>query len=284
MVKDIILKQYEQFGKSIVLLGHSKGGTDAAAACAMYWDELKDKLRGLVMLQAPYGGTPLAADLLRGGQFGALNAVFLGKLATMTNPEVIMRELMWGMTWTSLFSWSTWYHLPVSLSCTIQLLFLAPEGTSLFQIADSHIQGRKYQATMANPEVIIRELMGSKIWSSLFNRGTCIICLYWLSCTIQLLFPASEEHFLFQIVNRVIKKHILGWKILGNNDEFWGYQRALMWGNTSLVEVLVSSVYSSLCCTIQLLIPRSRRTKFCFRSKIKLLTSTFKVENIRQLI
>lgn len=120
MVKDIILKQYEQFGKSIVLLGHSKGGTDAAAACAMYWDELKDKLRGLVMLQAPYGGTPLAADLLRGGQFGALNALFLGKLATMTNPEVIMREIMWGITWTSLFSCSTCiiclFHYPVQFN------------------------------------------------------------------------------------------------------------------------------------------------------------------------
>jgi len=80
--------QYTKFGKTVVLLGHSKGGTDAAAACAMYWSELKEKVRGLIMLQAPYGGTPLAADLLGGGQFGALNSVFLGKLASFSNPDV----------------------------------------------------------------------------------------------------------------------------------------------------------------------------------------------------
>lgn len=118
MVKDIILKQYEQFGKSIVLLGHSKGGTDAAAACAMYWDELKDKLRGLVMLQAPYGGTPLAADLLRGGQFGALNALFLGKLATMTNPEVIMRAHVRNHM-IFIVQLKYLHHLSVLLPCTI---------------------------------------------------------------------------------------------------------------------------------------------------------------------
>ena len=87
-MKDIIVAQYEQFGKKVVLLGHSKGGTDAAAACAMYWTELKDKVRGLIMLQSPYGGTPLAADLLKEGQFGALNSIFLGKLASFSNPDV----------------------------------------------------------------------------------------------------------------------------------------------------------------------------------------------------
>lgn len=87
-VKDIIVAQYEHFGKKVVLLGHSKGGTDAAAACAMYWTGLKDKVRGLIMLQSPYGGTPLAADLLKEGQFGALNSIFLGKLASFSNPDV----------------------------------------------------------------------------------------------------------------------------------------------------------------------------------------------------
>lgn len=87
VIRDIVLSQYEQFGKKVVLLGHSKGGTDAAAACAMYWPELKDKVRGLLMLQAPYGGTPLAADLLSEGQFGVLNSLLLGKLASFSNPN-----------------------------------------------------------------------------------------------------------------------------------------------------------------------------------------------------
>jgi len=34
----------------------------------MFWDELKDKVVGLALLQSPYGGSPLAADILRKGQ------------------------------------------------------------------------------------------------------------------------------------------------------------------------------------------------------------------------
>jgi pimeloyl-ACP methyl ester carboxylesterase len=87
-VADIVVRQYKEYGKQVVLLGHSKGGTDAAATCAMFWGELKGKVRGLILLQAVYGGTPLAAELLSNGQFGAVNALFLGKLASFSNPEV----------------------------------------------------------------------------------------------------------------------------------------------------------------------------------------------------
>lgn len=51
-----------------MLLGHSKGGVDAAAALSIYWTDLKDKVAGLALLQSPYGGTPLASDILREGQ------------------------------------------------------------------------------------------------------------------------------------------------------------------------------------------------------------------------
>ncbi|KAH9300515.1 hypothetical protein KI387_012098, partial [Taxus chinensis] len=69
------LKQYieELFwgsGKCVMLLGHSKGGVDAAAALAMYWPELKDKVAGLALVQSPYGGSPIASDILREGQIG----------------------------------------------------------------------------------------------------------------------------------------------------------------------------------------------------------------------
>lgn len=53
-----------------MLLGHSKGGVDAAAALSMYWDELKDKVAGLALAQSPYGGSPIASDILREGQLG----------------------------------------------------------------------------------------------------------------------------------------------------------------------------------------------------------------------
>lgn len=51
-----------------MLLGHSKSGVDAAAALSIYWCDLKDKVAGLALVQSPYGGTPLASDILREGQ------------------------------------------------------------------------------------------------------------------------------------------------------------------------------------------------------------------------
>lgn len=66
-------------GKQVVLIGHSKGGLDSAAALAMY-PELKDKVRALVTIQSPYGGSPMAQDLLdnplvRYGVGGAVEAI-----------------------------------------------------------------------------------------------------------------------------------------------------------------------------------------------------------------
>ncbi|KAF3656386.1 putative sugar transport protein 14-like [Capsicum annuum] len=67
------LKQYIEelhwgSGKHVMLLGHSKGGVDAAAALSKYCHDLKDKVAGLAFLQSPYGGTPVASDILRDGQ------------------------------------------------------------------------------------------------------------------------------------------------------------------------------------------------------------------------
>lgn len=55
-------------GNSLMLLGHSKSEVDAAAALSMYWSDLKDKVAGLALVQSPYGGTPIASDILREGQ------------------------------------------------------------------------------------------------------------------------------------------------------------------------------------------------------------------------
>ena len=54
----------------MLLLGHSKGGVDSAAALSLYWPQLKDKVAGLVLAQSPYGGSPVASDILREGQLG----------------------------------------------------------------------------------------------------------------------------------------------------------------------------------------------------------------------
>ncbi|XP_008242524.1 PREDICTED: uncharacterized protein LOC103340846 isoform X1 [Prunus mume] len=67
-LKQYIEELYWGSGKQVMLLGHSKGGVDAAAALSIYWCDLKDKVAGLALVQSPYGGTPLASDILREGQ------------------------------------------------------------------------------------------------------------------------------------------------------------------------------------------------------------------------
>lgn len=67
-LKQYIEELYWGSGKKVLLLGHSKGGVDAAAALSLYWPELKDKVAGLALVQSPYGGTPIASDILREGQ------------------------------------------------------------------------------------------------------------------------------------------------------------------------------------------------------------------------
>ncbi|MCL7024693.1 hypothetical protein MKW94_024501 [Papaver nudicaule] len=67
-LKQYIEELYWGSGKRVMLLGHSKGGVDAAAALSIYWSELKGKVAGLALVQSPYGGTPIASDILREGQ------------------------------------------------------------------------------------------------------------------------------------------------------------------------------------------------------------------------
>ncbi|XP_051144624.1 uncharacterized protein LOC127260747 isoform X2 [Andrographis paniculata] len=69
-IKEYIEEIYWGSKKRVLLLGHSKGGIDSAAALSMYWDDLKDKVAGLALAQSPYGGSPIASDILREGQLG----------------------------------------------------------------------------------------------------------------------------------------------------------------------------------------------------------------------
>ncbi|MFY2559181.1 lipase [Corallococcus terminator] len=52
----------EHFGRSVVLVGHSKGGVECTALLALY-PELRRVVRAVVTLQAPYGGSSIAHDL-----------------------------------------------------------------------------------------------------------------------------------------------------------------------------------------------------------------------------
>lgn len=69
-IKDYVEEIYWGSGKRVLILGHSKGGVDAAAAVSLYWSDLREKVAGLVLAQSPYGGSPLASDILREGQLG----------------------------------------------------------------------------------------------------------------------------------------------------------------------------------------------------------------------
>ncbi|KAJ3670760.1 hypothetical protein LUZ60_008186 [Juncus effusus] len=67
-LKQYIEELYWGSGKKIMLLGHSKGGIDSAACLSIYWPELREKVAGLALVQSPYGGTPIASDIVRQGQ------------------------------------------------------------------------------------------------------------------------------------------------------------------------------------------------------------------------
>ncbi|XP_010919633.2 uncharacterized protein [Elaeis guineensis] len=69
-IKEYIEEIYWGSKKRVLILGHSKGGVDAAAALSLYWSDLKDKVGGLALAQSPYGGSPVASDILREGQLG----------------------------------------------------------------------------------------------------------------------------------------------------------------------------------------------------------------------
>ncbi|XP_024993169.1 uncharacterized protein LOC112526950 [Cynara cardunculus var. scolymus] len=69
-IKEYVEEMYWGSNKRVLLLGHSKGGIDAAAALSMYWPDLRDKVAGLALAQSPYGGSPIASDIMREGQIG----------------------------------------------------------------------------------------------------------------------------------------------------------------------------------------------------------------------
>ena len=61
VVRDAILAAAST-GKKVVIMGHSKGGLDAAAALAIY-PELAALTQALITIQSPYAGSPVAQDI-----------------------------------------------------------------------------------------------------------------------------------------------------------------------------------------------------------------------------
>jgi triacylglycerol lipase len=83
-------------GSQVVLVGHSKGGVDSAAALAMH-PELKDKVRALVAIQSPFGGSPIAQDIettpiIRPLVNGVVSDLFRGDPASVKDLTYDSRE------------------------------------------------------------------------------------------------------------------------------------------------------------------------------------------------
>ncbi|CAL4911996.1 unnamed protein product [Urochloa decumbens] len=90
-IKEYIEEIYWGSRKRVLLLGHSKGGVDSAAALSLYWPQLKDKVAGLVLAQSPYAGSPVASDILREGQLG--DYVRLRKIMEILVSKVLKGDL-----------------------------------------------------------------------------------------------------------------------------------------------------------------------------------------------
>ena len=79
-----IVRRAVRADHQVLLVGHSKGGLDGAAALSLY-PEIKSHVAGLVCVQAPYGGSPIASDILsdadvRGAVATLMRSVFAGDL------------------------------------------------------------------------------------------------------------------------------------------------------------------------------------------------------------
>ena len=81
LIRDAVKKVSSETGKKIVLIGHSKGGVDCAAALSLY-PELRDKVRAFVTMQSPFGGTATADDVMN---IPAIKGLLGGVLQTLFN-------------------------------------------------------------------------------------------------------------------------------------------------------------------------------------------------------
>jgi hypothetical protein len=72
VIRDAVLANTDK--QQAVILGHSKGGVDAAAALTLY-PEIRPRVRSFVAIQAPYAGSPVANDLANCEMAGAVAAL-----------------------------------------------------------------------------------------------------------------------------------------------------------------------------------------------------------------
>lgn len=87
VIRDEVLRLGKE-GKTVVLVGQSKGGSDLADAIALY-PEIRKYVKGAVAMQAPYGGTPVASGFQKSPELktlmsGVVKQIFQG------NPQAVL--------------------------------------------------------------------------------------------------------------------------------------------------------------------------------------------------
>jgi len=94
---ELVNSLHKECGKRIVLIGHSKGGCDAVAAVSRHFENLGGVVAGIVCLQSPLGGTPIANDLLQSRVGGvtktAIRRVFNGDIDALGDLTYERRQL-----------------------------------------------------------------------------------------------------------------------------------------------------------------------------------------------
>jgi len=55
---------YDETKKRVIMIGHSKGGIDSGACVALHDERMMHFVRGIICVQSPFGGSPIATDLL----------------------------------------------------------------------------------------------------------------------------------------------------------------------------------------------------------------------------
>ncbi|CAI5930997.1 unnamed protein product [Closterium sp. NIES-64] len=103
--------------RRVLLIGHSKGGLDAAAALALFPAQLNSStVAGLVCMQSPYGGTPMASDILREGSLGngTLRSVLELLLDKLFKGDIRCLE---DLTYTRRHAFLSHHPLPPSIPC-----------------------------------------------------------------------------------------------------------------------------------------------------------------------
>ena len=161
--------------RRIVLVGHSKGACDAAAALALYPSALAPRVAGVVASQCPYGGSPIASDLLATEASSALVGGALARLVGASSPSdaEALLSAMRDVTYASRRAFLARHPLPPGLVPTVSFHTETTSPASLLFASAAYMR-RRYG--VANDGLVARcdaEVPGSVAvrWAREFDHA-----------------------------------------------------------------------------------------------------------------